>query len=168
MKESHITSTQLAALAELDNMFSAHGIEYWVFGGWAVDFHVGRVTRPHGDIDVAIWRDNMLDVFALLRDAGWIHRQDANEDGYTAYERRGIRLEIAILARDEQGVVYTPLQDGRADWPDDSFREEIAHLAGVRARVLSRAALLVEKSIARADHAAAANDRMDIANLLHP
>jgi Aminoglycoside-2''-adenylyltransferase len=165
MNESLITSEQLAALAELDQVLSAHGFEYWLFGGWAVDFHVGRVTRTHGDIDLAIWRDNLEDVVALLRDGGWIHRPDVDEDGYTAYERLGIRLEIANLVRDEHGVVYTPLQDGRADWPADSFRDEIAHLAGVRARVLSCAALLAEKSVIRADEVAAAKDRADVANL---
>jgi hypothetical protein len=27
---------------------------YWLFGGWAVDFHAGRVTRDHADIDLAV------------------------------------------------------------------------------------------------------------------
>ena len=32
------------------------GLEHWFFGGWAVDLWVGRLTRPHEDIDVLVWR----------------------------------------------------------------------------------------------------------------
>lgn len=31
-------SHQLAALAELQALLRQHGISYWLFGGWAVDF----------------------------------------------------------------------------------------------------------------------------------
>jgi len=46
---------QLDALGELHRHFEAEGVEYWLFGGWAVDFHAGAITRPHGDLDIAIW-----------------------------------------------------------------------------------------------------------------
>jgi aminoglycoside-2''-adenylyltransferase len=45
---------QLAALARLHEQLERHGIEYWLFGGWAVDFHAGSVTRPHDDLDIAV------------------------------------------------------------------------------------------------------------------
>jgi hypothetical protein len=48
-------SSQLAALADLDNHFQLHQIAYRLFGGWAVDFHVGQVTRAYGDLDIAVW-----------------------------------------------------------------------------------------------------------------
>jgi len=44
----------LSALSRLDELFGQHGIEYWLFGGWAVDFHAGKVTRPHDDLDLAV------------------------------------------------------------------------------------------------------------------
>ncbi|GJG88889.1 hypothetical protein tb265_40700 [Gemmatimonadetes bacterium T265] len=46
---------QLATVAALDALLAGHGISYWLFGGWAVDFHAGRVTREHADIDIAVW-----------------------------------------------------------------------------------------------------------------
>ena len=45
-------SRQLAALARVVDSFERSGIDYSLFGGWAVDFHAGRVTRDHDDIDV--------------------------------------------------------------------------------------------------------------------
>ena len=32
---------QLAAIASLSSALDQHGVEYWLFGGWAVDFWVG-------------------------------------------------------------------------------------------------------------------------------
>jgi aminoglycoside-2''-adenylyltransferase len=42
---------------------------WFVAGGWAVDFLLDRVTREHGDIDVAVLRDDQIAVRGLF--AGW-------------------------------------------------------------------------------------------------
>ena len=89
-------SAHLAILAELDQLLRDHGVAYWLFGGWAVDFHAGRVTREHDDIDIAIWSDDRAQLAALLHERAWIHRPDAGEDGYTCYERNEVRLEVAF------------------------------------------------------------------------
>jgi hypothetical protein len=33
---------------------------WWVAGGWALDLFLGRETRPHGDIEVAVLRRDQL------------------------------------------------------------------------------------------------------------
>jgi hypothetical protein len=38
-------AVQLETIGWLHALFTEHGVDYWLFGGWAVDFHVGRVTR---------------------------------------------------------------------------------------------------------------------------
>ena len=158
----------LGALAELDTLLRSHNVDYWLFGGWAVDFHAGRVTREHGDIDIAIWSDDRARLAELLRDSAWAHRPDAGEDGSTCYERSGVRLEVAFLARDEHGVIYTPLENGRGEWPPESFGDEVAQLRGVHARVVNRESLIADKSTVRSDTAVAAKDRADVESLLRP
>jgi hypothetical protein len=64
VNEAADNALQLAALAQLTRGLQAHGVEYWLFGGWAVDFHVGHVTRAHADLDIAIWQ---ADVARVLR-----------------------------------------------------------------------------------------------------
>lgn len=156
---------QLDALADLNHLLQSHGIDYWLFGGWAVDFHAGRVTRKHGDIDIAIWFNDRARVAALLLGQVWKHRPDADEDGYTCYQRNGVRLEVAFLARDDRGCVYTPLEHGRGEWPDDAFGDDVLELLGVRARVIRVGALIADKSIARDDAVTAAKDRADLVSL---
>jgi hypothetical protein len=65
---------QLAALARLHEQLERHGIEYWLFGGWAVDFHAGSVTRPHDDLDIAVWQKRLWDSCDAIRLPGWAHR----------------------------------------------------------------------------------------------
>jgi len=44
----------------------------WFFcGGWAVDLFVGATSRPHKDVDVAIWRRDQLAVQRYLSARGW-------------------------------------------------------------------------------------------------
>ena len=56
-------NTQLALTALLSQICRAESIEWWLRGGWAVDFFLGRLTRDHHGIDVFVWtRDD--DLFA--------------------------------------------------------------------------------------------------------
>jgi hypothetical protein len=153
---------QLTALAEVDRLLETHEIEYWLFGGWAVDFHAGRVTRAHDDLDLAVWVDDLALVTDLLVTHGWRRSPEAGEDGYTAFARGNVRLELAFLARDEDGQAYTPLRDGgRGEWPAGAFEDSIAELGGVRARVVSLDALRTDKAEVRDDAIVAAKDRAD-------
>lgn len=156
---------QLIHLAKLHDAFDRAGVDYWLFGGWAVDFHVGRVTREHADIDIAIWHADLTRVAGILAALGWTHTPDRDESGYTAFQHGDVRLEAAYLARDEHGDVYTPPDDGRGEWPANSFEHDVGTLGGVRARIVSRASLIADKSTPRADASVAAKDRIDVANL---
>ena len=156
---------QLQTLARLHQLFEQQDIEYWLFGGWAVDFHAGRITRAHADLDLAVWAEDLDRIAALLTTDGWTHAPERWEDGYTGYERGGVRLELAFLAQDNKGETYTPLVDGRGNWPARSFGDDTALLDGVRARVISLGALQADKSEVRTDPVVAEKDRADLSTL---
>jgi uncharacterized protein YndB with AHSA1/START domain len=144
--------SQLAALARLHAALEGHRIEYWVFGGWAVDLHVGSQTRPHEDLDVAVWQRDQDALARVLAADGWRHAPEAGGEGYTVHEREGVRLEVAF--RDAGGA-----------WPAGAFGNDVGELQGVRARVVTRAALLADKAEDHGDPRAAAKDRADLAAL---
>ncbi|MGH3082707.1 MAG: nucleotidyltransferase domain-containing protein [Gaiellaceae bacterium] len=156
---------QLAALARIHELLNGQGSYYWLFGGWAVDFHAGSVTRAHDDLDIAVWLNDHGRIAALLAADGWGHAPEEHEDGYTGYERGPVRLELAFLDRSEDGKVYTPTRDGRAAWPDETFENDVAELLGVRARVVTLRALTADKAESRDDPIVAAKDRADLATL---
>ena len=139
---------QLGALSHLSELLGQHGIEYWLFGGWAVDFHAGRVTRQHDDLDVAVWSHDAERAHELLTAAGWRHTPD---EGYSVYELDDVRLEVAFVDRGE--------------WPPNSFELDVAEVAGVRARVVSLSSLKADKAIVRDDESVATKDRADSVTL---
>ena len=156
-----LTSRQLAALAEVAQLFERAGIEYRLFGGWAVDFHAGRITRDHDDVDLAIWHADLLRISELLQREGWSHTPEPDEDGGTGYERRGVRLELTYLVRDERGSVCIPLRSGLASWPDAALPPDTAELNGVRVRVIPLESLARGKERGRDDPEEAAKDAVD-------
>jgi len=155
---------QLAALGEVERMLEAARMESWLFGGWAVDFHAGAVTRDHGDVDLAVWLDDVPRIGDLLDAAGWRHAPEDDENGGTGYERGLVRLELTFIARDEGGV-YTPLRDGRAGWSEEALGDDVRELDGVRCRIVGLAALTRSKSAARDDPDDGPKDRADAAVL---
>lgn len=44
----------LATVIALCHAFDAVGLEYWIDGGWGVDALLGRQTRAHSDLDLAV------------------------------------------------------------------------------------------------------------------
>ncbi|HEY3843555.1 MAG TPA: hypothetical protein VGL48_09930 [Acidimicrobiales bacterium] len=157
---------QLDAIGVLHGLFEREGTDYWLFGGWAVDFHAGRITRPHTDIDVAVWRTDLARIGELLEQQGWSCVRQSDEDGYVQYRRGSIDIDVAFLAQDENGTVYTPLDEGRGDWPVGAFGQAEKELLGVRARVVGLSSLVADKSEVHPDPSAARKDQADIAVLI--
>ncbi|MFE9955382.1 nucleotidyltransferase domain-containing protein [Micromonospora sp. NPDC005299] len=91
-----------ALLAE----FRAAGLRAWVAGGWAVDALVGRVTRPHGDLDLAVDAAQQADVLALLGRLGFATTVDwlPVRAELTAPDGRRVDLHPVAFRPDGSGV----------------------------------------------------------------
>jgi Aminoglycoside-2''-adenylyltransferase len=74
----------------------------WLFGGVAVDFLVGRWTRPHGDIDLNTYADSRERLTEELEAIGF---RSADKGWLTHWRRddKPWRLELAFLERTEDG-----------------------------------------------------------------
>jgi Aminoglycoside-2''-adenylyltransferase len=153
---------QLSALRDVVATLERHGIDYWLFGGWAVDFYAGAVTREHDDVDVAIWLTDVSLISSLLEGEGWRDLHDPDVDGGIAFGRGGVRLELTYLHEDADGEIYTPLLDGtRGRWTSDSLGAETRTLEGVSARLVSLGPLTRMKGRGREDPEDATKDRVD-------
>jgi Aminoglycoside-2''-adenylyltransferase len=156
---------QLSALARVSDLLEKAEIAYWLFGGWAVDFYVGSVTRGHEDLDLAVWLADLPRIAELLQDDGWRHAPLEDEDGGTGYERGAVRLELTYLVRDRDGTIFTPLRHGRAAWSDEALADDVGELRGVRSRLVGLGSLRRGKSSPRDDPDEAAKDRADFRQL---
>jgi Aminoglycoside-2''-adenylyltransferase len=157
---------QLSSIAAIGQLLESAGYDYWLFGGWAVDFHLRCVTRPHGDVDLAVWSRDAEAIGRLLVGHGWEHAPDADEDGGTGYQRDGIRVELTFIVAGNDGEVLIAFSGGTATWSHRRFGAEVRTLGGVTARVIPLDVLRDGKSRPRADPGHAERDRADYDALL--
>jgi len=159
------TAEQLKALAALDALFDHHGLDYWLFGGWAVDFWVGVVTRPHDDVDLTVWRDDYPEIRRLLELAGWRYEPVDDEAIGAGFRSGTVLVELTFVVSDAGGQVFIPFDGEPGLWSTGPFGEQRCELDGVTCRIVPRAFLLAGKAEPRDDEPDAAKDRADFAAL---
>jgi hypothetical protein len=57
------------SLRAVEELLAEMAAPWWIAGGWAIDLFLGRQTRPHGDVDVAVLRADQAVLAESL--AGW-------------------------------------------------------------------------------------------------
>lgn len=152
----------LEALRSAAGALEGADLEHWFFGGWAVDLWVGRMTRPHDDIDVLVWRRDEARVHDALRTAGWLHTPAPEDVVGTDYVRDGHDLQLTFAEPGADGGVVVPVPDQPvvlSTGPLDFARRT---LGGMSVRVLTLEMMLAVKSTPRADEAGGAKDRADL------
>jgi lincosamide nucleotidyltransferase A/C/D/E len=84
----------------------AVGVRHWLGGGWGVDALVGRVTRAHRDLDLAVPAEDLERAVTTLGSLGYRPETDW----------RPVRLELAAPGErwvDLHPVVFDAGGDGR-------------------------------------------------------
>lgn len=135
-----LAGRQLDAIAHFVQVAAQARVRVWLRGGWAMDFLVGRVTRPHQDID---W-------FAEAGGASRL-REAMLREGFTDVTRvpeqqvdltRGdIEHGVALVVLTEQGdptVAGGPWRG--SPWPRGLLDDAQGAVGGVRAPIVPAAA----------------------------
>lgn len=151
----------MAAISSLGSVLDQHGVDYWLFGGWAVDLWAGRVTRPHDDIDVAAWRRDDDRIKAALEDAGWQHTPTPTDLVGTRYRWRSTEVEFTFVESHQDGNVVIPLADPIV-WSAEPLGDVRRELLGVSCRVIPLELLRSGKSFPREGAVEGAKDRADL------
>lgn len=112
----------------------ARNLPLWLQGGWAVDARLRRVTREHGDVDIAFPEERRAEFVALLRPlgAGVIEETDY---GFLVHVD-GILLDCEPCVRAGEVYELEGLPPGSCPW------EKEGNLEGQPVRCVSWAALL--------------------------
>ncbi|RLK13569.1 aminoglycoside-2''-adenylyltransferase [Micromonospora sp. M71_S20] len=124
-----LAGRQLDGIAELAGLASAAGIEVWLRGGWATDFHLGEITRPHVDVDWYCWRADADRLTGLLRGHGWRPDPRMPVDVQLDLVREDVEMSVAYLARDATGQVVV----GAGPWAGTALPDGM--LAGPPGRI---------------------------------
>ncbi len=158
---------QLVAIGGLSSTLNRADIEFWLFGGWAVDFWVGSVTRPHEDIDVAAWRGDYEAIKTVLAGAGWRHAPTPNDVVGTRFRFGAVEAEFTFIESGGNGgeEIVIPFPGNPVVWSTLPFGNHRRELNGVPTRVIPLALLRAGKSVPRDGEIEGAKDRADLAAL---
>jgi lincosamide nucleotidyltransferase A/C/D/E len=90
---------------EVVRLFDQNHIDVYVDGGWAVDAVLGRQTRPHADLDIAIQHNDVPRVRALFEANGFreISRDDSWECNFVLADEHGRQIDIHSYTFDAAG-----------------------------------------------------------------
>lgn len=92
-----------------DGMATYRG-DWSICGGWAVDAWLGRLTRDHGDVDIAVFQDELDRLFEHLD--GWeVIAHDPNVAGNTSERWNGRHLDLP-------GHIHARLPEANRPVPD--------------------------------------------------
>ena len=133
----------LQAIHDVTQACSRANIDHWLFGGWAIDFHLGVVTRHHDDIDFIIWSHDIARLTIVLQHQGFICTGTLPEHAY--FEKYQQRVEISFIDRTTSGEIITPGRWAFWPWAHDAFLADDRVLLGVCCPVTSLDSVIASK-----------------------
>jgi hypothetical protein len=142
MTLSKTNAIQWQLLLDIHRLFTRSNIDFWLRGGWALDFLLGDMTRTHSDIDFVTWKKHATTVKQLLSGNGYTFQRDIGAQ--MDFTKSNQDISVVYIGINPAGQVYMPdipewiWLEGVLDYPPQ-------RLNGVRCRVLSPQQLLDNK-----------------------
>ena len=134
---------QLRLLAEIAEALDGVEIPFWLRGGWALEFLLGRITRDHADIDLVAWREDRDAIVQTLTSRGFEHVREL-PDVALDFEKTGESIQVLLV---ELGPAGALVCRGFESWPfpEGTLDGPACTIDGVSCRTLAPHALLYEK-----------------------
>jgi lincosamide nucleotidyltransferase A/C/D/E len=90
---------------ELYDLLERNGVTTWVDGGWSVDALLGKQTRPHIDLDIAIRHRDVPKLRALLEARGYknVPRDDTRDCNFVLGDDQGHQIDAHSFELDKNG-----------------------------------------------------------------
>jgi lincosamide nucleotidyltransferase A/C/D/E len=86
-------------------LFNQHKIEIIIDGGWAVDALLGKQTRSHEDLDLAVFHQDVPQIRAIFEARGYqeIPRDDSWECNFVYGDDQGHLIDFHSCTFDDKG-----------------------------------------------------------------
>ena len=132
-------------IGEIERSLGEAGISWWLFGGWGLDARIGRVTRPHRDIEFWVARPDGDPTCAALVAAGFVALETQPIEESREFTRQGEVLSSAFFDAHPDGT-FRP-QGRWSDWifPAGSFDAQSGRLGGLQVPTMSVEGMLAMK-----------------------
>jgi len=96
---------QLQEVVDLYNQLENLGIKIWIDGGWSVDALLGKQTRPHQDLDIAMeWKD-VPKLREFLGAKGYSQIKEDSKWNFVLGNNEGNEIDIHAFVYDDKGNI---------------------------------------------------------------
>lgn len=94
-------------VADMYEELARRGIRIWIDGGWAVDALLGKETRVHGDLDIAIQYKDVPMFRSFLESHGWseVERDEEKKWNFVLGDGKGREIDVHAFTFGEDGHI---------------------------------------------------------------
>lgn len=98
-------NTEISEVLKIYKLFQENGIEIWIDGGWGIDALLGKQTRSHNDLDIAVRHKNAPKLRELLKVAGYqeIERPDSKDYNFVLSDDNSHEVDVHTFEFDDNG-----------------------------------------------------------------
>lgn len=140
--------SHLKVLSEISTIFEGINAEFWMRGGWAIDFLLGEITRPHSDIDIVTWITDreQLENALLKADYEQIPVKEEFRNRQSDFRKDNVDITFCYITYNFDGSL---IMNGLPEWVwrAESLLPQYFQLHGISAKALHPKQLLEEKEI---------------------
>ena len=103
--EEHKANMPAAKVIDIVQLLDQNKIEVIIDGGWAVDALLGEQTRPHEDLDLAVFHQDVPKIRALFDALGYqeVIRDDSWECNFVLGDDQGHLIDFHSCTFDGEG-----------------------------------------------------------------
>jgi hypothetical protein len=136
---------QLGIIREISEALTRSEVDHWLFGGWAVDFAVGDMTRQHRDVDFIVWEVDLSRIAGLLRFLGYRARSSKHPKHQFSWEKSGTEVQINLITKTTDGSIISPGTFSDWPWLEGSFGNHRGCIGDLTIPIVSPAGQLESK-----------------------
>ena len=140
---------------EVVTVLRSSEVRHWISGGWGIDALVGRQTRPHADLDLAVIPENVA--VAALEKAGFEITIDWRPGRLVMKRADGTQVDLHPLAFDD------PTLGIQRTWDGIEFQYPIEEL--ITGKIAGREVPCISAALQRKLHQGYEPTAVDIADM---
>lgn len=129
---------ELESLIRLCHILEGAKLSFWIDGGWGVDALLGRQTRPHSDLDLAVRRSDLKRFQQVLEPHGFrrADRAESPDWNWVLLHPHGEAVDLHGFDFDQQGNGILGDPKDNAMYPSGAL-EGVGSLGNIRVNCIA-------------------------------
>jgi Aminoglycoside-2''-adenylyltransferase len=137
---------QLKLIGEFARIAGSLEVPFWVRGGWAMDFFLGRITRPHEDVDLFVWASDSARLAEALEANGFLELRGPPPERQRNFACEGVEFHITLLEQAPSGDVFSAAAPPEWEaWPSGMLETATGRIGALTCPIVSPESLVEVK-----------------------